>query len=251
VKLDRRELFQLAGPVVVGAALGFFDLPRQTSEQTPEADPFAQIDTANIELINSQIENKNRDEFVLESPRLAALGRLNLQPFTPDVGFGVLTSTNGAPYALVYNHNMACVSEPLNKAGLLEETEIYDGPRKGTVLDPGVSEIHITPVDASLRLDSATVEPFLDEYEVEINGVETTLPVLTIKSFELEGEAYDCPTITERVGGILGDAIDRVQEGLSNFEFGETLESAGAAVGQALGNIAQGTARGIREGLND
>lgn len=248
--LDRREFLKKS---LEGAA--FIAMPRWvrqvSSPATQETDPFADIDTANIDLVNSKIESGDDEEFDLDLPRLALLGHLNLQPFTPDVGFGVLSDSNGVPYALIYNHNMNCIREPLEEAGLLVETEIYDGPKKGTVLDPGVSEIRITPVDPSLRLENMTVQRFLDEYRVEISGVEMTLPVLVVKEFGLNGETFDCPTATERIGGVLGDAIEGIQDKLSNFEFGETLESAGEAVGKALGNIVQGTARGLREGLTD
>lgn len=257
MKLDRREF--IGKFAVVAGGLIF---PRlQTPEQTPEADPFAQIDVANIELINTQIANAESDilgqreaseeEFRLEAPRLAALGKLDIRPMAPDVGFGVLATTDGTPYALIYNHDMGCVRKPLDEAGLLGQTLIFKGPAGGTIFDPGVAEIQITPVDPSLRLESMMVQRFLDKYRVKINGVEMTLPVLVVKGFEMGGVAYDCPTIVERVGGRAEDIVRQVQQGLSNFEFEEKLESAGEVIGSVLGNLAQGTARGVRDAFDD
>ncbi len=228
---------------------------------TPEADPHAEVDAANIELINSQIANSESTfldereaadaEFSLDRPRLAALGKLNIQPMAPDVDFGVLATTGGTSYALIYNYDMDCVREPLAEAGLLERTVIFDGPHEGTIFDAGVTEIQITPVDASLRLDSMAVQRFLDEYRVNINGVEMTLPVLVVKGYGLNGEEIDCLTIVERIGGRAGEIINQVQDGLSNTNLGELLEEAGEAVGSALGNLAQGTYSGIKDALSD
>lgn len=222
--------------------------------ETPPENPYLEIDETNIALIYSKIADAQSNilerreaagaEFNLETPRLAMLGKLNIQPFTPDVNFGVLAQTDGRPYALIYNHNMGCVREPLSSAGVLEQTTIFDGPARGTFLDPGISEIHITPVSRGTRLGSMTVQRFLDEYKASINGIEMTLPVLVVKGFSLNEQAYDCPTVMERVSGRTGAIINRVQQGLSDFELGTTLESAGESLGNAIGRFSEGFERG-------
>lgn len=263
--LSRRDFMQLAvysvgsATVVLGVGAAI-ELIRQGGE-TQEVDPFAESDQANKELIQAMIAASESNiledremaesEFNLFSPRIMTLVELNIQPFTPDVDFGILSDSNGQAYALIYNHDMDCVREPLSNAGLIGETFIQEGPAKGTVFDPGISEIYFTETDLLARPENLTVERFIDNYRIEIDGNEVNLPILIVKGFSLNGESYDCATIQEKVGGRAGEILRRVQNGLSNVELSEILESAGSVVGSVLGNFAQGTGRGLRDAFND
>lgn len=264
-KMSRRDFIKLVGVGVAGAAVAIHNLrlssEAQTPEGTQEVDPFAETDQENKELIQSMIAASKSNilsaremaerEFELTSPRILTLVKLNIQPFAPDVNFGILSDSKGKAYALIYNHDMDCVRAPLGNAGLVGETFIEQGPAKGTIVDPGVSEIHFTEIGTLARPETLTVERFIDNYRLIINDQETVLPVLIAKGFVLDSTPYDCATIQEKIGGRAGEIVRQVQNGLNNVELGETLESVGEALGSALGNLAQGTGRGFRDAFGD
>lgn len=225
-----------------------------TPEPTPptsEDDPFASYDLENSQIISEKIEARTssileerewaNEPFELNNARLAAVVKLNIG-FSPDISFGVLTNTDGTPYALVYNHNMDCVRAPLSENDSLGLTHIEPG--SAGRFQPGIREIQVTPIDDGLRLETVSVERFLDEVNLQIDGNGLSVPALVIHSFSIGGEEFDCPTIQERAGDTLGSALDRVQELAGDVDLGEIIESAGEALGRALSRFGAGFERG-------
>lgn len=231
-----------------------------TDNPTPIPDAYSEIDATNREIIARMIEYASSDllsereqserEFVLQSPQILALIKLDNRPAIPDVGFGVI-GADGVPMAIIYNHDMDCIGDPLRSAGLTGDTILTDGPNSGTLFDPGVAEIQTTALPPETRLDEVTVQRFIDSYRVMINRVEISLPILVVKAFTLGGESYDCPTITERAGGALGGLRDRTGGVIGDVDLQEIFENAGEALGSILGNFVQGAGRGVRGALND
>lgn len=155
------------------------------------------------------------------------------------------------PLAIVYNHDMGCLVGPLEVAGLVGETLIYEGPNTGTVFDPGVVNIEMTRIAVGTRLDAAQVQRMVDNYPIHINGIEYNLPILTLKGFGLGGQSYDCPTIAERASGVFGRFTNRAEQVINDIDLKKIFESVGEALGAAFGNLAQGAQKGFHGALND
>lgn len=230
------------------------------TDPTPTPDLYTEYDRTNREIIDRMIERAGSDrlsereesgrEFMLKNPQILALIKLDNRPAIPDVDVGVI-GAGGVPIAIIYNHDMDCMGDPLRSAGLTGDTILTDGPNSGTLFDPGVAQIQTTGVVAGTRLDEVTVQRLIDSYSVRINGVEINLPVLVVKEFALGGESYYCPTITERAGGALGGLTERAGAFISDVDLQEIFEKVGEALGSVLGNFAQGAGRGLRGALDD
>ncbi|OGM32503.1 hypothetical protein A2803_03490 [Candidatus Woesebacteria bacterium RIFCSPHIGHO2_01_FULL_44_21] len=222
--LTRREFIELAaaGGVSFFAPVFLQTLEQNpTQEATPETDPYAATDAANIRALTAI--DRREGQVALESPRIIGYLEYRQDIFGPDRNRVVAVLADGQGQVYGFMDNVNCT---------LEMAEPHLGKREPLARTDDEFNVYYWPVTESEALPyglriNATSGRVLDDEALPLPGGEVTAPYYALDEIiNHTGETIQCPDFTDEAREFLNDTAEQAEEILGELreETGEVID---------------------------